>query len=365
MSRTLDALRQSPEDRGSFRRDPPRDPTEDSILASLGYPAVQPSAAAPARRLGLVRLVLGIAVIGLLAVAGWFGAKATGWWPHRTAVPSAPAAGGGGRTPVQPAPEPRPHVVSPAVTPSPASAPADVTPTPGRRPPSAAAGHTAATPAVPASVVPASTPVPVIPSASPAAPRNGASAADHFRRALYYHRTGDFENALMQYRAVLAVDELHVEAHNNIGLLYLDKKLYDDAIRAFRRATVIDETYDKAHNNLGIALLNSGNTDSAAAEFRALVARDSRNIEALTNLGTAVKALGHLDEAREVLQRAIAIQGTYGPAHYNLALIYDESGDLVRAIQHYESFLSSAGPDHVALASEVRARVQQLKAKLI
>lgn len=358
MSRTLDALRQSSEDRGPSRRDPPRDPTEDSILASLGYPAVQPSPVAPARRLGIARLLLGFAVIGLLAIASWFGASTIGWWPHRTVVPTAPASTSVGNTRVPPAPESRPQIVSPDVPPVPVGVPADVTL--DRLPSPAAAAHAVATPATTASA-----PVRAVPPSPPEAPRNGGPEADHFRRALYYHRTGDFENALMQYRAVLAADELNVEAHNNIGLLYLDKKLYDDAIRAFRRATVIDETYDKAHNNLGIALLNSGNPDAAAAEFRSLVARDPRNLEALSNLGTAVKALGRPDEAREVLQRAIAIQATYAPAHYNLALICEESGDLVRAIQHYESFLSSAGPDNAALASDVRARVQQLKAKLI
>jgi DNA-binding SARP family transcriptional activator len=65
-----------------------------------------------------------------------------------------------------------------------------------------------------------------------------------------------------------------------------------------------------------------------------------------------------------VLQRAISLNAKYAPAHYNLALIYEESGDLVRAIQHYESFLSAAGADSAALGVDVRTRVQTLKTKL-
>ena len=38
---------------------------------------------------------------------------------------------------------------------------------------------------------------------------------------------------------------------------------------------------------------------------------------------------------------------------------------LVRAIQHYETFLSVSGADNAVLGVEVRARVQTLKAKLI
>ena len=34
----------------------------------------------------------------------------------------------------------------------------------------------------------------------------------------------------MHYRAVLQRDELNVEAHNNLGLSYLNKGLLDDAV---------------------------------------------------------------------------------------------------------------------------------------
>ena len=46
---------------------------------------------------------------------------------------------------------------------------------------------------------------------------------DQFGRALMYQRLGDFENALVSYRQVLQRDDLNVEAHNNLGVLYRDK----------------------------------------------------------------------------------------------------------------------------------------------
>ena len=104
---------------------------------------------------------------------------------------------------------------------------------------------------------------------SPAPAPRPAGETDHFKLALYYQRVGDFENALIHYRAVIAADELNAEAHNNLGVLYQGKGLYDEAIHEFQRATFIDPRYDKAHNNLGVALLRSGKTDAAIAEFRA------------------------------------------------------------------------------------------------
>jgi tetratricopeptide (TPR) repeat protein len=100
------------------------------------------------------------------------------------------------------------------------------------------------------------------------------------------------------------------------------------------------------------------------SEFRLLVSQDPKNVEALTNLATAQKAGGLIEGARETLMRTIGLNNRYAPAHYNLALLYEESGDLVRAIQHYEQFLALAGSDSAALAKDVRTRAQTLRAKI-
>ena len=205
----------------------------------------------------------------------------------------------------------------------------------------------------------------VTPGAGPATPPpRPAGETDHFKLALYYQRVGDFENALIHYRAVIAADELNAEAHNNLGVLYQSKGLYDEAIKEFQRATFIDPRYDKAHNNLGVAFLRSGKTDAAIGEFRGIVAHDARNVEALTNLALALKAAGRAEEARETLQRALTVNGRYAQAHYNLALIYEERAEWQRAIEHFVQFLASAGSESAALTVEVRARVQTLRTKL-
>ena len=99
------------------------------------------------------------------------------------------------------------------------------------------------------------------------------SEADHFQLALYYQRSGDFENALVQYKAVLQRDELNAEAHNNLGLLYRDKGLYDEAVKEFVRAIAINQRYVKAHNNLGVTYLGLGRNDAAASEFQTALAK--------------------------------------------------------------------------------------------
>jgi Tfp pilus assembly protein PilF len=270
-----------------------------------------------------------------------------------------------------PLPEPTRMPASAAAPPEPAAptpaAAADSRP----RVPQPAAARAEAAPAPPVqterrAAVPSGGPgVTVRNGSGPTAPPSRPTGeTDHFKLALYYHRVGDFENALIHYRAVIAADELNAEAHNNLGLLYQGKGLYDDAIQEFQRATFIDPRYEKAHNNLGVAFLRSGKTDAAIAEFRGIVARDARNIEALTNLALAFKAAGRTEEAREMLQRVLTINGRYAQAHYNLALLYEERAEWQRAIEHFEQFLANAGPESAALTVDVRTRVQALRSKL-
>jgi hypothetical protein len=110
--------------------------------------------------------------------------------------------------------------------------------------------------------------------------------------ALMYQRLGDFENALVSYREVLQRDEVNVEAHNNLGVLYRDKGLYDEAIRHFQRAIAIDPRYARARNNLGVVYLAQRRFDTAATQFHAALSIDPRNVEALVNLSTQVSGAG-------------------------------------------------------------------------
>jgi Flp pilus assembly protein TadD len=382
MSRMLDALRQhrgeATDTTGPSAR--PAGVSKDHVLASLGYAVQAPE---PAGLPQPLRLAIGALMIIVTAGIVWqvfasnhlvstgpltvllrqspVTARRTVPPPiQRTAtLPSAPASAvQASAVPASGTPAPRAPAIASApplrtVAAPPVSTPPQQVATSRTPPPRTE------TPAAPASGVTRLAP------GSTAAADATTSEAEHFRLAVYYQRTGDFEQALVHYRAVIEVNQLNAEAHNNLGLLYQDKGLYDEAISEFRRATIIDARYDKARNNLGVALLRSGKTEAAVAEFRWIVAQDARNVESLTNLALALRASGRLGEARDHLQRALSINNRYANAHYNLALVLEESAEISRAIDHYEQFLSLGGADSPTLATDVRDRIQLLRSKLI
>jgi Tfp pilus assembly protein PilF len=189
-------------------------------------------------------------------------------------------------------------------------------------------------------------------------------APDDFQLALYYQRSGDFEQALMHYKAVLQRDEMSLDAHNNIGNLYMGKGLFVDAEREFRRVTAIQPTYVAAHVNLSAALYQQKRYDEAAAEARAAIGIDARNEDAYVNLGLAQAAAGQTGEARSSLTRALEIDKHNAAAHYNLALQYEKAGEIGLALDHYNLFLQFAGPEQAASFADVRARIQALQTRI-
>jgi Flp pilus assembly protein TadD len=202
----------------------------------------------------------------------------------------------------------------------------------------------------------------VVPTPKPAVPEP-ASTAEDFKLALYYQRTGDFEQSLVHYKAVLQRDEMDVNAHNNLGNLYLGKGLLDDAVREFRRVTAIEPRYVSGHVNLAATLYRLKRYDEAAAEARAALALEPRNEDAYVNLALAQAASGQAGDARASLTRALEIDKHNAAAHYNLALEYEQAGEVALALDHYREFLRYAGPEQAAYAADVRARVQALEGK--
>jgi tetratricopeptide (TPR) repeat protein len=133
----------------------------------------------------------------------------------------------------------------------------------------------------------------------------------------------------VNYKLVLQRDDLNIQAHNNLGVLYRDKGLFEDAIRHFQRALAIDP----------------------------------KNVESMVHLSTVEKTSGRKDEARQWLARAMLIDPHNPEALYNLGLLEDEAGNSEQAQSLYRAFLEYGAASHPALVAQVRARIDALAAR--
>jgi Tfp pilus assembly protein PilF len=101
-------------------------------------------------------------------------------------------------------------------------------------------------------------------------------------------------------------------------------------------------------------------TRTAAASFRAALELDRRNVDAIVNLAIADERLGQREHAKEGLLQALNIDPRNALAHYNLGVLYDETGEAALAMQHYRSFLNHASVEYASRAADVRVRLNAL-----
>jgi Tfp pilus assembly protein PilF len=341
----------------------------DAVLATFGYRPAR------ARRRSMSRLALMLLLGGAIA-AGWVGWNVVGR-PEAPVSARATTVEANGSAPAPPhgvtVPKgdfalpalPSPHAPAPAhaeiaqpTSASPmGSAPAapDVTPAPVA-PPSAALTKLRPTP----EARPLATPLHRPTLAASGEPIAVASQTNDLDLAIYYHRAGDFENALQHYRALLRRNELDAQAHNNLGLLYQERNLLDESARELQRAIVIEPRNAGTHNNYGVTLLKLGRADEAEAEFAAALKLSPRSVDAIVNLALAQRDARRPEIAKETLLRALSIEPRNAAAHYNLAQLYDQTNQTASAVNHYGRFLENAGAAYASRIAAVRVRIEVL-----
>jgi len=344
----------------------------DAVLAALGYQPDQPR-----MRRGMLAVAATVAGAGLLAA--WFLTPLSGLLATSRIERRDPEIGKPQNEPRHPNLEPRFQVSNPPPVSVPAKT-SESNPPPVSVPAKASASNPPATAMTEgrdprigqprngprSSILEARTAEsrPAAPNTAPTAPKAVQAAPDQFQLALYYQRSGDFEQALMHYRAALQRDEMNVEARNNLGNLYLGKGLFEEAAREFQRVIAIDPKYLNAHVNLSAAYTRLGRPDAAAAEARAALQIDGRSSDAMVNLSLAQHDAGLIGDAQRSLRRALEIDPRNAAAHYNMARQFEAAGELPSAIAHYNQFIQYATAEQAGFAADVRARVAALTARL-
>jgi tetratricopeptide (TPR) repeat protein len=180
----------------------------------------------------------------------------------------------------------------------------------------------------------------------------------------------DPETALREARLALAIDGANIDAAAMVAHAYVHKKQYDtaelvlddlfkresakrnprvlyvyglvyektkrpaEAALAFRQAVELDPSFTSAQVNLGVSQLRNKQYDEAAATFERLVNSGRTDAVTYTSLGSAYRGrsadypVGSPDQtqwllrAEEAYKRAVSANRNYGPAYYNLGLLY-------------------------------------------
>jgi tetratricopeptide (TPR) repeat protein len=170
--------------------------------------------------------------------------------------------------------------------------------------------------------------------------RNPGSWLAHNNLGLILLQKGRVDDAMAHYQSALAANPDDMEAHNNLGNALLQQGRVEAALAHYQRALELAPNCAEPHYNLGKALLQQGHVDAAIAQYQRALELNPRSAEASYNLGNALRQTGRVEEAIACYRRAVASRPDFAEAHSNLGNLLLPQGRAEEAIVHYEKALA-------------------------
>ena len=133
-------------------------------------------------------------------------------------------------------------------------------------------------------------------------------------------------------------------AHNNLGMIYLQKDKTDLAIHEFQ-ASITIESDPEYHHNLGMAYQKKGMKEEALQEYCHVLAVNPSSALTHNNMGNILVDKGRIDEGILKFKEAIRLKPNYYDAHYNIGLTYFKKGLLDASIDEFKLAVHYE-PDH-------------------
>ena len=152
---------------------------------------------------------------------------------------------------------------------------------------------------------------------------------------------GQMDDAVMAYKRSLALDRDLMEAHYNLGCLWLEQNQFDSAKIEFTAYTLRRANAPEGWLKLGSAQLRAGDIVPAEKSFSTALYLNPNNAEALNGLGLARIQRGRAREATQFFAAAIEHHPDYAPAILNLATVAQvHLHDNKLALQNYRAYLA-------------------------
>jgi tetratricopeptide (TPR) repeat protein len=119
----------------------------------------------------------------------------------------------------------------------------------------------------------------------------------------------------------LSEDGFLAQVHNNLGVIYSERKNYASAAAQYRQALDLDRRLPAAWYNWGNDLLKSGDYAGAIRRFSRSLDLFPADVWALNNRGVSYKKRGKLESARRDFEAALRIDPGFDQARSNLAAL--------------------------------------------
>ena len=135
-----------------------------------------------------------------------------------------------------------------------------------------------------------------------------------------------FEEARQQFAKYVALRPNDAAGHCSLGMTLAALEHLPEARSQFEQSIALDPKQTESYLRLALIEPNEEDLDAAAKNLTAVLTLDPQHAAALSAMGRVYFEQKHYPEAIEVLQRAIASDGSMREPHYYLGLVFARVG---------------------------------------
>ena len=185
-----------------------------------------------------------------------------------------------------------------------------------------------------------------------------------------YYSAGDYPKALEECKKALALYPGSASAHGSCATIYVMMDRMEEALSELTLSIRIDREKGQENantfNTLGHVYMKQGNNQAALDAFDKATTIDAKLALAFYNKGLTHNRMRQSEKAKDDFRRAILADAKYADAHWQLAMICDEQGDVTCALDAYQNFKSrvQALPEYLADVAHANDRIKALEAKI-
>ncbi|PYV00575.1 MAG: sulfatase [Acidobacteria bacterium] len=171
----------------------------------------------------------------------------------------------------------------------------------------------------------------------------------HFNLAASYFHLKKLDEATRELEVVLkiasssgsAMDQVAIPARELLGLIYIEKRDYERARTEFAQLLKVAPHAFAAHYNLGWQAAREGQIEQAVRHLRAAVEADPNSAEARNALGRLYLDQSNFRAAQAELSEAIRLNPAFAWAHFNLGLLFSQTGTKKQAADAFRKALEA------------------------
>jgi protein O-mannosyl-transferase len=152
-------------------------------------------------------------------------------------------------------------------------------------------------------------------------------------------RNFDYKSEIVLWRDVINKRPQNSRAHNNLGILLLERGLSEEALAHFSEACKYKPDYADAQCNLGWELLKRGNLEEGKFHLSEALRIKPQHELAHFYMGNINLTEGNTKDAIDYYSRTLKINPRHEKAYFNMGNAFEKQGDLSEAIKVYRNIL--------------------------